>query len=176
MTDQPIKGAIQIDAALNPGNSGGPLIDRDGRLIGMNTAITTPSGGSVGVGYAIPVDTINRIVTEVIRTGKEAPRPTLGIVGLDEHYTRQLGYKTGIMIREIVPNSAAAKAGLLPLRRSKTGGWLPGDVIVKIDGKEVKDFADLNAVMKTFKVGQVVKVKVMRGDEIQEISVRLEGV
>jgi S1-C subfamily serine protease len=177
VTDQPIKGVIQVDAALNPGNSGGPLIDRDGRLIGMNTAITSPSGGSVGIGYAIPVDTINKIVTQVIQTGKEVPQqPTLGIVGLDEKYTRQLGYKTGIMIREVRPNSPAAKAGLLPLRRGKAGQWIAGDVIVKIDGEDVNDFADLTRIMKTKKVGDAVKVTVLRGDDTQDVTVRLEGV
>src|SRR5215207_4719014 len=76
-TDRPITGVIQTDAPLNPGNSGGPLLDREGRLIGVNTAITSPTGGNVGIGYAIPVDTVNQVVTQLIRTGR-SPRPSLG--------------------------------------------------------------------------------------------------
>src|SRR5262245_4715692 len=133
VTDRPITGVIQTDASLNPGNSGGPLLDREGRLIGVNTAITSPSGGNVGIGYAIPVDTVNTVVTQLIRTGRPA-KPSLGIVALREEDARTLGIQKGVMIAEVKPNSAAAKAGLRGFHVNEEGGQqIPGDVIIAVN-------------------------------------------
>ncbi len=175
-TDQPISGVIQTDASLNPGNSGGPLLDREGRLIGVNSAITTPSGGNVGLGYAIPVDTVNRVVTELIRTGRVA-KPSLGIIPLRERDTRALGYDHGVMIAEVRKNSAAAKAGLRGFRIDpETGEQALGDVIVAIDGQTVDDIAAMERVMTKFKVQQTVTVTILRGKQKRDVKVTLEAI
>ena len=176
ITDRPIKGVIQTDASLNPGNSGGPLLDREGRLIGVNTAITSPSGGNVGIGYAIPVDTVNQVVTDLIRDGRAA-RPSLGIVALRERDARALGYDRGVMIAETHANGAAAKAGLLGIRsHPATGRSLHGDVILAIDGEAVNNFADFERVMAKFKVQQTVTIKILRDKQTTEVIVTLGGI
>lgn len=176
VTDRPIKGVIQTDASLNPGNSGGPLLDREGRLIGVNTAITSPSGGNVGLGYAIPVDTVNRVVPELIRSGREA-KPSLGIVMLRERDTRSLGHEKGVMIAEVRPNSAAAKAGLVGFSRDpRTGRQVPGDLIVAIEGEPVNGVRDFDRIMSTLKVQQTIKLAYVRVGQTHEVSVVLEGI
>jgi protease Do-like 1, chloroplastic len=176
ITDRPISGVIQTDASLNPGNSGGPLLDREGRLIGVNTAISSPSGGSVGIGYAIPVDTVNQVVTDLIRNRPPA-KPSLGIVTLRERDTRALGYDKGVMIAEVKQGSAAAKAGLLGFRVDPdTGEQLYGDVIIAVDGKPINTLADFERVTSKLKVGQTIKLTILRGKETREVSVTLEGI
>jgi S1-C subfamily serine protease len=176
VTDRPITGVIQTDAPLNPGNSGGPLLDREGRLIGVNTAITSPSGGNVGIGYAIPVDTVNQVVTQLIRTGR-APRPSLGIVVLRERDTRALGYDKGVMIAEVRPGGAAAKAGLQGFRVDPaTGRQTPGDVILAVDGEPVNTVADFERAMAKLRVQQTATLTVRRGDETQDVKVTPEGI
>ncbi|HKB03540.1 MAG TPA: trypsin-like peptidase domain-containing protein [Gemmataceae bacterium] len=176
VTDRPITGVIQTDASLNPGNSGGPLLDREGRLVGVNTAIASPSGGSVGIGYAIPVDTVNQVVTELIRTGRPT-RPALGIVTLREQDTRALGYDKGVMIAEVRPGSAAAKAGLVGFREDPdTGEQLYGDVIMAVNGEPIDGMAEFRRVMTKLKVGQTVKLTILRGKQTREVSVTLEGI
>jgi S1-C subfamily serine protease len=176
VTDRPITGVIQTDAAINPGNSGGPLLDRSGRLIGVNTAITSPTGASVGIGYAIPVDTVNPVVTELIRTGRAA-RPSLGVVLLRERDTRALGYDEGVMIAEVRPGSAAAKAGLVGFRTDpESGRQLPGDVILAVDGEPVNGIPAFERVMSKTRVGQTIRLTVQRGGQTREISVTLEGI
>ena len=174
VTDRPITGVIQTDASINPGNSGGPLLDRDGRLIGVNTAITSPTGGSVGIGYSIPVDTVNTVVPELIRTGKQA-RPALGIVALREREARSLGIEKGVMIAEVRPNSPAAKAGLLGFRQGP-GRQELGDLILKIAGETINGMADLEKTMARLKVQQTIRVVVLRGRETLEVDVTLEGI
>jgi S1-C subfamily serine protease len=176
VTDRPITGVIQTDASLNPGNSGGPLLDREGRLIGVNTAITSPSGGNVGIGYAIPVDTVNQVVTKLIRTGRAA-RPSLGITLLRDRDTRALGFDKGVMIDEVRPGSAAAKAGLRGLRADPaTGRPIPGDVILMINGETVATVADYAHVTSKLQVQQTVTLTIQRGDETQDVKVMLEGI
>jgi S1-C subfamily serine protease len=176
VTDRPISGVIQTDAPLNPGNSGGPLLDREGRLIGVNTAITSPSGGSVGLGYSIPVDTVNQVVTQLIRSGR-APRPSLGIRLLRESDTRALGHERGVMIAEIVPGGAAAKAGLRGFRESRAaGGPEEGDVILAVDGESITGLADFQRVMGKMKVQQTIHLTIRRGGQDRQVSVTLEGI
>jgi S1-C subfamily serine protease len=176
VTDRRITGVIQTDAALNPGNSGGPLMNRAGQLIGVNTAIATPSGGSVGIGFAIPVDTVQEIVPQLIRTGRPV-RPILGIIALKDDYTRKLGFDQGVMIQEVRPNGPAAKADLLGVRRNpRTGKPDFGDIILAIEGTPVNSFAELDRVVGKHKPGDTVKLRVARGDEVMDVQVTLEGV
>lgn len=176
VTDRPITGVIQTDASLNPGNSGGPLLDKDGRLIGVNTAITSPSGGNVGIGYAIPVDTVNRVVTDLIRTGR-APTPSLGIRILRDRDTRSLGFNKGVMIAEVVPGGAADKAGLHGFRTDPdTGRQTPGDLILAVNGEAVNTISDLQRAMAKLQVGQTITLTIRRGDETRDVKVTLGGI
>ncbi|MBO0700942.1 MAG: trypsin-like peptidase domain-containing protein [Zavarzinella sp.] len=175
ITDRPITGVIQTDASLNPGNSGGPLLDREGRLIGMNTAITSPTGGNVGIGYAIPVDTVNQVVTDLIRN-RPPTRPSMGIVTLRERDTRALGFDKGVMVAEVKEGSPAEKAGLKGFRRDPDAGEQHyGDVIIAVNGQPINGLSDLARVMAKFKVGQTVKLTILRDKQTREVSVTLEG-
>src|SRR3990172_12877039 len=141
VTRRPIQGVIQTDAAINPGNSGGPLLDSAGRLIGVNTAIYSPSGASAGIGFAIPVDTVNRVVPELIRYGKVI-RPGLGVQVAEDQLAQQMGLK-GVLVVEVVPGTAAAKAGIRATRRDAFGRVRLGDVVVAIEGKKIESVNDL---------------------------------
>ncbi len=172
-TQRPIKGVIQTDAAINPGNSGGPLLDSAGRLIGVNAAIYSPSGAYAGIGFAIPVDTVNRVVPELLRTGKVA-RPGLGIHMATDDQARSLGV-TGVLIIDVIPNGPAAQAKLRPTRRGP-GGWQLGDVIVALDDRPIKKADDLFDQMTKYKVGDVVKVAIQRGGERQVVEIPLDAI
>jgi S1-C subfamily serine protease len=165
---------IQTDAAINPGNSGGPLLDSGGRLIGVNTAIYSPSGASAGIGFAVPVDTVSRIVPELISHGTVI-RPVLG-VGLDDQLstvvTRRLGVE-GVLIRDISPGGGAEEAGLRGTRRDRRG-VIPGDVIQEIDGKEVGSVGDLLGRLGSHRPGDVVTLTIWREGETRQIRVRLQ--
>src|SRR5207342_3309273 len=142
VTRRPIQGVIQTDAAINPGNSGGPLLDSAGRLIGVNTAIFSPSGASAGVGFAMPVDAVNRVVPQLIARGKYV-RPTLGIEadeGLNRIITDSLRL-TGVVVLRVAPGSSADSAGLRGVRLGRDGNVIPGDIVVAVDGKPVESVA-----------------------------------
>lgn len=170
---RPIFGAIQTDAAINPGNSGGPLLDSAGRLIGVNTAIYSPSGASVGIGFAIPVDTVQRIVPALI-AGREVKRPGLGIRPAEPQLTARLGLK-GVLVLEVIPGSGAEQAGLRPTRRRRDGRIELGDVILAIDGKPIRDLDDLYETLDARKVGEAVTVTIQRGQERTELAVSLSA-
>jgi S1-C subfamily serine protease len=174
LTRRPIQGVIQSDAAINPGNSGGPLLDSAGRLIGVNTAIYSPSGVSAGIGFAIPVDTVNRIVTELIRFGKVV-RPGFGVQVADEQIAQRLNV-TGVLIVDVARGSAAAKAGMQPTRRDNTGRVRLGDIITAIDGKKVESPNDLFLALEKYKVGDAVNVSVLRNDKTIQLKIALEAV
>jgi 2-alkenal reductase len=165
-----VAGVIQTDAAINPGNSGGPLIDSSGRLIGVNTAILAPTGTFTGVGFAIPVDTVNRIVPEIIREGR-ARLPGIGIVPLPEEVANQHGLR-GVVIQAVRPGSAAAQAGLVGIDDQ---GRL-GDVIVAAEGKPVATTADLAAVLERVRIGNRVRLTVTRGGTRREVSVTVQDI
>src|SRR5690606_10845488 len=169
-----IENLIQTDAAINPGNSGGPLIDSAGRLIGINTMIYSPSGAYAGIGFAVPVDTVNRVVPKLISQGVYV-RPELGIVAYDD-YSRRLLRNTGIVgvvVLRVEPNSPAERAGLRGLRETRTAILL-GDIITAIDGRRVDDFADINAVLDERNFGDRMTVTVLRGDRELDITVQLD--
>ena len=171
-----IEHLIQTDAAINPGNSGGPLLDSAGRLIGMNTAIFSPSGASSGVGFAMPVDTINRVVPQLIRSGKYQ-RPVLGVEA-DEGVNRRLAQihkMKGVVILKVTPNSAAAKAGLKAATVARDGSLVPGDIIVAIQGQPVESVGKLIGLLDDFKVGETIRLTILRGDAKSEVRVTLQA-
>lgn len=173
-TGRKIAGVIQTDAAINPGNSGGPLLDSAGRLIGVNTAIASPSGSSAGIGFAIPVDTVNRIVPQLIRQG-EITRPGLGIRIGDDRITRNLNI-SGVLVIEVEKGSAAEAAGLRGTRFDARGVAGLGDIIVGIDNDPITTSNDLFNAMEKRAVGDMVKVTVRRGDTRQTLSMKLQAV
>ena len=174
VTRRPIQGVIQTDAAINPGNSGGPLLDSAGRLIGVNTAIYSPSGASAGIGFAIPVDTVNRIVPELIRSGK-VTRPGMGIQVAEDQIAERLGV-TGVLVVEVTQGSAAAKAGMRPTRREASGRVRLGDVITAIDGKKIESSNELFLLLEKHKVGDSINVSLLRDGKAVQVKVTLEAI
>ena len=177
ITGQPINDVIQTDAAINPGNSGGPLLDSAGRLVGVNTAIrsTQQGGGSIGIGFAIPVDTVNRVASQLIATGHVA-RPTLAITindALSQIITRKLGI-AGVLVVEVAAGSTAEKAGLRPTLRAANGWIIPGDVIQKINGVTVRKSNDLYLAIQKYKVGDTVTLTLWRQGHATAVEVKLE--
>ena len=165
---------IQTDAAINPGNSGGPLLDSAGRLIGINTAIYSPSGASAGIGFSVPVDTVMRVVPQLIKNGKYI-RPALGIE-VDEQLNARLQAMTGsrgVFVLLVTPGSAAQKAGLAGIEVSPQG-IVPGDRIVNIDGTAIDDVAKLLARLDDKQVGDVVILSVERAGKSREVQVELQ--
>jgi S1-C subfamily serine protease len=166
---------IQTDAAINPGNSGGPLLDSAGRLIGINTAIYSPSGSSVGIGFAIPVDEVNQVVPQIIRYGKVV-RPSLGIYTADEKINEgimeRLGLE-GLLVMDVKPGSGAAQAGIRPTRKTANGGVRLGDIVLAVNGQRLKSRDDLYAAMDQHKVGDTVTVTIHRDNEQQDVKVTL---
>jgi len=173
VTRRPIQGVIQTDAAINPGNSGGPLLDSAGRVIGINTAIVSPSGAYAGIGFAVPIDVVNRIVPRIIR-GEKARKPGLGVVLADDSLVRRLGLQ-GALIWAVVPDGAADKAGLRPMGRDRNGGIVLGDVIVAARGKPVHSTNDLFRVVDEHEVGDTLPLTVLREDRELTVQIKLQA-
>ncbi|KAL2614244.1 hypothetical protein R1flu_025936 [Riccia fluitans] len=172
-TGRPIQDVIQTDAAINPGNSGGPLLDSSGNLIGINTAIYSPSGTSSGVGFSIPVDTVSGIVEQIVKYGK-VTRPVLGISFAPEQSVEQLGV-TGVLVLDAPPTGPAGKAGLRPTTRDSYGRLVLGDVITSLNGQKVTNGSDLYKILDRCKVGDTVEVEILRGDKLTKVPVTLEA-
>jgi S1-C subfamily serine protease len=173
MSRRPIYDVIQTDASINPGNSGGPLLDSAGRLIGVNTAIYSPTGASAGIGFAVPADTVNRIVPQLIEHGRVV-RPGLGInIGTDQ-MAKQLNIK-GVLVVEVFPDGAAAAADLRGITSSQSGGWNLGDIIVAVDGVPVENSNDLFRILDQHDVGDTVKLTIERGGERLDVNVTLQA-
>ncbi len=171
VTRIPIRNVIQTDAAINPGNSGGPLLDSAGRLIGVNTAIYSPSGVYAGIGFAIPVDTVNWVVPELIAKGR-IERPTLGVELIP--IQAMVGIEVeGAAILRVMPGSGAERAGLRGARRDRWGRIHLGDIIIAVEGQSVRDFNDLVAALERHRAGEKVMVEILRDGQRQQIKVEL---
>jgi S1-C subfamily serine protease len=171
-TKRSIKNMIQTSAAINPGNSGGPLLDSAGRLIGVNTAIYSPSGGNIGIGFAIPVDEVNRVVPQLIKNGKLL-RPGLGVQILEDRSAQELGVDKGAVVLNVYPNSPASRAGLRPTRLRPDGGVRLGDVIIAIDDKPVEKANDFFDILEQYKIGDTVTLTVLRRGEEEKLQATL---
>jgi S1-C subfamily serine protease len=169
-----IEHLIQTDAAINPGNSGGPLLDSAGRLIGINTAIFSPSGAYAGVGFAVPVDTVNRVVPRLIAYGRYV-RPALGISANDLVGRRLMsGFEIdGVLVLGVEPGSPAARAGIEATRVTGDGSVILGDVIQAIDGQPITESADLVSVLDEYEFGDVVELTLMRAGQSRRVRVQL---
>lgn len=168
-----IEGLIQTDAAINPGNSGGPLLDSSGRLIGVNTAIFSPSGASSGMGFAVPVDLVKRVVPQLIANGVYRP-PVLGIrfdPRINE-LARQNGIE-GVVILSVDPGGPAEATGLQPAQRGRNGGILPGDVIQQVNTRRIASGDDLSAALDDYEPGDGVTLSVWQDVETRDVTVRL---
>jgi S1-C subfamily serine protease len=171
-----VEHLIQTDAAINPGNSGGPLLDSAGRLIGINTAIYSPSGASAGIGFAVPVDTVNKVVPQLIRHGKYSG-PSLGIEVDDDVNQRltQLLNVTGIAILRVKPGGAADQAGLKGVTVKRDGDVIAGDIITAVNGNAVDNVGQFGAMMDDFRIGDRVRLSVLRGGRHVEVVATLQA-
>ena len=167
-----IRDVIQTDAAINPGNSGGPLLDSRGRLVGVNTAIYSPSGASAGIGFAVPVDTVRRLVPQLIEYGKPIEPGIDGLQWLSDYLAARSGIH-GAVIRAVEPRSQAAELGLEGLSVGRWGRAYVGDVIVSADGQAVETVDELRDLFEAVGVGGKVTLEVRRGRRTHEVEVRL---
>ena len=166
-----IRDMIQTDASINPGNSGGPLIDSGGYLIGMNTMIFSKTGTSAGIGFAVPVSAVRRVVPQVIATGR-VQHPGIGIEPLPDHYAARAGI-AGVVVTRVSPGSPAQQVGIRGLVQDRRGEISLGDIIVGIDEHVVKDFDDLYNAFDRFEVGDEVTVKLVREGQPASVKLRL---
>jgi S1-C subfamily serine protease len=172
LTGRSIRGVIQTDAAINPGNSGGPLLNSSGELIGMNTAIYSPSGAYAGIGFAVPVATISRLVPNLI-SGKKINKPTIGVKLVDDYIGERIGVK-GAIIAEVQPSSPAEQVGLKPLEIYSDDRISLGDIIIGVNGKLVESADDLLYEFETFKAGDAVTLSLLRrGRKKQDLEITL---
>lgn len=174
VTRRPIRDVIQTDAAINPGNSGGPLLDSQGALIGVNTAIYSPSGAYAGIGFAIPIETVNRVVPQLIEHGKLI-RPGLRIELAPDSLARKLRLD-GVIVLNVDEGSTAESAGLTRTTRNRFGEVFIGDVITAVDGKPIMSSDDLWLAFDSHDVDDDVTLSILHGGEPKDVSVRLEAI
>jgi S1-C subfamily serine protease len=173
VTQRTMSDVIQTDAPINPGNSGGPLLDSHGRLIGVNTAIYSPNGASAGIGFAIPVDTVNRYVPQLINKG-DLQRPWLGVNIASNNVAARV-HVTGAMILSAVTNGPAARAGIVGVAYTADGRAMLGDIIVKIDTTDIKKADDVWRALEKHDVGDTVTLEVANNGRIRSVTVQLEA-
>ncbi|XOF32300.1 MAG: S1C family serine protease [Candidatus Electrothrix sp. YB6] len=173
VTNRTIHNVIQTDAAINPGNSGGPLLDSAGRLIGVNTMIFSPSGANSGVGFAVPVHEVNRVVPQIIRHGKMF-RPGLGISVANERLVRELGLE-GVLVLRVESGSSADKARLRGTQQVR-GGLILGDIILAVNGVRIADYNKLRDEVEKYQVGESVTLTLLRDNRQVEVAVVLEAI
>lgn len=162
-----IRGVIQTDAAINQGNSGGPLFDSRGNLIGINHMIISPSGGSAGLGFSVPVEQVKLIVPQLIKSGN-VTRPGLGIGIQPNPYG-----EGGLIVTHVTPNSGADNAGLKGLVIDRYGKKYLGDILLKVDGKETNSYNDIFHILNNYQVGDTVKIQIVRDGKEKTLKVRL---
>jgi S1-C subfamily serine protease len=167
----PIRDVIQTDAAINPGNSGGPLLDISGRLIGVNTAIYSPSGAYAGIGFSVPVDVVNWVVPDLIKFG-EVRRPVLGVDLVQQQIIDRMELK-GALVMNVIPGGGAAKGGLQPTRRTSDGEIIMGDLIIEINGEPIESNNDLLLTLEKYKPGEQVQMKVKRKAQTESLTIIL---
>jgi S1-C subfamily serine protease len=169
--DRPIDAAIQTDASINPGNSGGPLLDKFGKMIGINSQILSPAGGSVGVGFAIPVSTAKRVIPQLIQFG-EVQRPKIGATLPSVTELRERGYRlpieSGLLVAQVAPGTPASAAGL----KGITNGAV-GDIITGADGQPIKEMDDLYRLLDKKKFGETIQLEVYRNGQTVSVPVKL---
>jgi S1-C subfamily serine protease len=170
--NRPIDAAIQTDASINPGNSGGPLLDKFGRMIGINSQILSPAGGSVGVGFAIPINTAKRVVPQLIQFG-EVRRPKIGASLPSVSDLAQRGYRLptdhGLLVYQTVPGGSAERAGI----KGISGDNSIGDIILSVDGQKTDDIDDLYRILDKKNIGDTVNVEVLRNGKTTTLPVKL---
>jgi S1-C subfamily serine protease len=174
INNRKIRDVIQTDAAINPGNSGGPLLDSSGRLVGVNTAIISPAGVNAGIGFAVPVDIVRKIVPQLIEHGRVI-RPGLGISLVRDSIAVRLGIK-GVIIYNVEPGGAADRAGLQGLSRNRQGELILGDVIVGIKGFNVANYDELAYALEQCRIGETVTVEYIRDGKTRTTRVKLQEI
>ncbi len=175
VNDRPIEGAIQTDASINPGNSGGPLLDKYGRMIGINSQILSRSGGSVGVGFAIPVSIAKRVIPQLIQFG-EVRRPKLGadLVSIEQLGEQvNLPVDSGLLVRGVIGGSAASNAGIRGLSQDGSGEVVLGDIIISVDGVKMDSRDDLYRYLDKKQIGDTVQVALYRNGRNLTVPVKL---
>jgi S1-C subfamily serine protease len=174
-SNRTIEGAIQTDASINRGNSGGPLLDKYGKMIGINSQIYSPTGGSVGVGFAIPVNIAKRVVPQLIQFG-EVRRPKLGATFFSIEQLREQGaefpVQSGLLIRSLAARGPAELAGLRAVARTASGVVL-GDIITSIDGEKVRDINDLFRFLDKKQINDTVRVELVRDGRTMTVPIKL---
>jgi S1-C subfamily serine protease len=173
VSERTIYDVIQTDAPINPGNSGGPLLDSHGRLIGVNTAIYSPNGASAGIGFAVPVSTVNRMVPQILQY-KRIVRPVMGVNLAGDQVAKQLNVK-GVIVQSVVPGGPAGRGGIVGMTRDPDGGWVLGDVLVQIDGVAVTRADDLFQVLDKRKIGDEVALEVVNSGRSRTVRLKLEA-
>lgn len=173
---RPIDAAIQTDASINPGNSGGPLLDKFGKMIGINSQILSPAGGSVGVGFAVPVNTAKRVIPQLVQFG-EVKRPKLGANLLSVATLSEQGVKlpiqAGLLVRNALPGGSAANAGLRGLSQDNAGDVVLGDIITSVEGEKMNNIDDLYRLLDKKQIGDTIRVEIYRDGRTSTVPVRL---
>ncbi len=167
-----MRNFIQTDAAINPGNSGGPLLNSSGALVGVNTIIYTTTGGNLGIGFAIPVNTVRKVISQLIQRGSVS-RPRIGVELLNDAWRRWLGVERGVVVSRVLPNSPAAKAGIVGLQAHGDGLPTLGDIILKVADVKVDSFYELQGEIEQYQVGDQVKLTVLRDGRHRQLQLRL---
>ncbi len=170
ITGRKIRNMIQTDAAINPGNSGGPLLDSAGRLIGVNTAIYSPSGTYAGVGFAVPVGEINRVIPQLIKNGKLI-RPGIGVTLADARLVKRLGVN-GVLVLGVQPGGPAHKAGIRPTQQFANEIVL-GDIITSISSRDVQSYDDIRTELERYSIGDTISVGILRDGENMDLTLQL---
>jgi S1-C subfamily serine protease len=169
----PIRDVIQTDAAINPGNSGGPLLNSSGRLIGVNTAIYSPSGASAGIGFSIPADVVQWVVPELIRFGR-IMRPSLGVEFARQSFVQRLGLQ-GALVIDVLKGEAGERAGIRPTLRERNGAIRLGDIIIAINKDKIASYSDVVLALEKYQPGQTVQLTLLREGKEMTVDLRLDA-